>query len=78
LNRRLSIDPGIVVIDAGCESELNLALTAHNLTLTPGELVVEMDDQGDLFVHCLDAGQSETYAQEARQLRRKLLSKIFE
>jgi multicomponent Na+:H+ antiporter subunit E len=78
LNPRLPIDPGIVVIDAGCQSELGTALSAHAMTLTPGELVVEMDDQGLLFVHCLDASKSAQYVAEAQDLRQDLLSKIFE
>lgn len=78
LHPRLPIDPGIVMIDANSQSELGTALSAHALTLTPGELVVEMDDQGLLFVHCLDAGKSAQYVAEAQELRQELLSKIFE
>lgn len=78
LSPQLPIDPGIVAIDTGCESELATALSAHAMTLTPGELVVEMDDQGLLYVHCLEASKSTQYAAEAQSLRRELLSKIFE
>lgn len=78
INPRLPIDPGIVNIDADCKSELATALSAHAVTLTPGELVVEMDDAGHLYVHCLDAGNSAQYAAEAQSLRHQLLSKIFE
>jgi len=74
----LPINPGIIEINAGCQSELNTALTAHNLTLTPGEIVLEMDDQGILFVHCLDTRQSEQYITEIKKLRKELLSNIFE
>lgn len=78
LSSRPKIDPGIVNIDAGCKSELGTALSAHAMTLTPGELVVEMDDNGHLFVHCLNVRNSAQYAAEAQSLRRELLSKIFE
>lgn len=78
LSPQLPIDPGIVAIDTSCESELATALSAHAMTLTPGELVVEMDDQGLLYVHCLEASKSTQYAAEAQSLRRELLSKIFE
>lgn len=78
LHPRLPIDPGIVMIDTGCQSELGTALSAHALTLTPGEMVVEMDDQGRLFVHCLDASNSAQYVADAQELRQELLSKIFE
>lgn len=78
LNPDLPIKPGVVAIETGCQSELGSALSAHAITLTPGELVLGMDDQGILYVHCLDASQSANYAEEAQQLRQELLSKIFE
>jgi multicomponent Na+:H+ antiporter subunit E len=78
LSPRLPINPGIITIEADCQSELNTALTAHNLTLTPGELVIEMDNHGELFVHCLDVNQSERYIRDIRSIRKNLLNKIFE
>jgi multicomponent Na+:H+ antiporter subunit E len=78
LHPDLPIKPGIVAIDAGCQSELGTALSAHAITLTPGELVLGMDDQGILYAHCLDISQSAAYASDAQQLRQELLSKIFE
>jgi len=66
------------MIEADCQSELSTALTAHNLTLTPGELVIEMDNRGELFVHCLDESQSERYIRDVREIRKNLLSKIFD
>lgn len=78
LSPRPKIDPGIANIDASCKSELATALSAHAMTLTPGELVVEMDDDGHLFIHCLNVSNSAQYAAEAQSLRRELLSKIFE
>jgi multicomponent Na+:H+ antiporter subunit E len=78
LNPDLPIEPGIVALDAGCQSELGTALSAHAITLTPGEMVLGMDDQGVLYVHCLDTRQSAAYAVEAQRLRQELLSKIFD
>ncbi len=78
LNPSLPINPGIVDIDAGCQSELSTALSAHAISLTPGELVIEMDDQGHLFTHCLDVTKSKEYGDAARQIRKELLIKIFE
>lgn len=74
----LSINPGIVEIDASCQSELSAALNAHALTLTPGELVVEMDDEGRLFAHSLDTQKTTQLAVQVQELRRDLLSKIFD
>lgn len=72
----LPIQPGIVAIPSGCDSDLATALSAHAITITPGELVVEIDDDGNLYTHELDATQAEQYAFEAQRLRRNLLRRI--
>lgn len=77
LDPKLPINPGIVVIDSGSRSELATALSAHAMTLSPGELVVEMDEQGLMYTHCLDVSKSGAYAAEAQALRRRLLSRMF-
>jgi len=68
LDPALPIKPGIVAIPSECESELDAAFSAHAITLTPGEMVIEMDDAG------VDA---ERYVVEAQNMRRDLLQKIF-
>ena len=78
LSPRLQIDPGIIEIDAGCHSELNTALSAHAISLTPGELVAEMDDKGKLYTHTLNIEQSAPAGANAQRIRRQLLDKIFE
>lgn len=78
LSPNLPINPGISTIDTDCQTELSSALSAHSITLTPGELVVEMDDQGMLYVHCLNVEKTAQYAAMAQQMRRDLLSKIFQ
>lgn len=78
LHPQLPIRPGIFAIETGCQSELGVALSAHAVSLTPGELAVGMDDEGVLYVHCLDVDHSPEYVAEAQTLRRDLLSKIFE
>lgn len=77
LDPALPIQQGIVAIPSECESELGSALSAHAITLTPGELVIEMDEQGVMYTHCLDATKSEQYVAEAQKMRRDLLEKIF-
>jgi len=78
LDPKLPIRPGIVAIDSGCQSELATALSAHAITLTPGEMVVAIDEKGILYTHTLDINRSEEYAEDAQSLRRNLLSKIVE
>jgi multicomponent Na+:H+ antiporter subunit E len=69
---------GIIAIPSGSKSELGTALSAHAITLSPGELVVKMDDEGVMYTHCLDVDKSEVYVAEAQSLRRNLLSDMFE
>lgn len=76
LDPKLPIRPGIVAIDAGCQSELATALSAHAITLTPGEMVVAMDERGIMYIHTLEIDRSDEYAEDAQSLRRNLLSKI--
>jgi multicomponent Na+:H+ antiporter subunit E len=77
LDPRLPIQPGIVAIPSGCQSELATALSAHAISLAPGELVVEIDSNGVMYTHCLDASRAADYVAEAQQMRRDLLQKIF-
>ena len=77
LNPALPIKPGIVAIPTGCESELGTALSAHAISLTPGELVIEMDEQGVMYTSCLDVTTSEKQVAEAQRLREDLLKKII-
>jgi len=77
LDPALPIKQGIVAIPSESESELGMALSAHAITLTPGELVIEMDEQGVMYTNCLDATKSEKYVAEAQKMRMDLLEKIF-
>jgi len=77
LDPKLPIRPGIVAIASGCKSELATALSAHALSITPGELVIGISEDGVLYTHCLDATHSAEYAAQAQAMRRDLLSKIF-
>jgi multisubunit Na+/H+ antiporter MnhE subunit len=77
LNPSLPISPGIIAIPTDCRSELSLALSAHALSVSPGELVIEIDDQGIMYTHVLDASRKSAYVYEAQQIRENLLRKIF-
>lgn len=72
----LPIRPGIVAIPTEVRDDWAVALNAHALTLTPGEMVVEIDEQGVMYTHCLDATHAEEYILEAQELRQKLLKNI--
>jgi multicomponent Na+:H+ antiporter subunit E len=77
LDPALPVKPGIIAIPSGCDSELATALSAHAITLAPGEMVVEIGEGGVMYTHTLDASQAADYVAEAQDLRRELLRKIF-
>ena len=77
LDPALPIKPGIIPIPSGCDSELATALSAHAITLAPGEMVVEIGEDGVMYTHALDATQAAEYVERAQQMRRDLLRKIF-
>lgn len=78
LDPALPIRPGIIAVPSGCTSELAQALSAHALSITPGEVVIGIDDAGTLYTHCLDATHSAEIIADLQALRRNLLSQIFE
>jgi multicomponent Na+:H+ antiporter subunit E len=78
LSPRMPLKTGIIAIPSKSRTDLGTALSAHAITLSPGELVVEMDDQGVMYTHCLDVDKSEVYVAQAQSLRRNLLCDLFE
>jgi multicomponent Na+:H+ antiporter subunit E len=77
LDPALPVKPGIIAIPSDCDSELATALSAHAITLAPGEMVVEIGKDGTMYAHALDATRAVEYVEEAQELRRELLRKIF-
>lgn len=78
LDPNLPLNPGIIAIPSGTQSELGTALSAHSITLSPGEMVVAIDDEGVMYTHCLNVDDSERIVAEAQKLRKNLLSRMFE
>lgn len=77
LSPSMSIRPGIIAIPSQTSSDLATAFSAHAITLTPGELVVEIDAEGVMYTHCLDVPYSAITLAESQERRRLLLEKIF-
>lgn len=48
-----SIEPAVVKVNGGCESDLAMTLFANSITLTPGTVTVEVQ-RGEFLVHALD------------------------
>ncbi len=74
----LPIRPGIIAVKSGMKTELGTALSAHAITITPGEQVIEIGDDGTMYTHCLDAVSSGAGADAAQANRREMLEKIFD
>ena len=77
LDPALPIKPSIVAVPLPCQSELEVALSAHAITLTPGEMVVEMDEEGVMYTNFLDDTDAERYVADAQKIHRDVLQKIF-
>jgi len=48
------INPGIVKISPGLKSDVALTFLANSITLTPGTLSVDTDDEKNLYVHWIN------------------------
>ena len=57
----LPIEPGILKIRTGLKSRMGRLMLANSITLTPGTLTVEVDDEW-LYVHCVTTQELDTEA----------------
>ena len=78
LDPKLPLKSGIVAIPSGCASEVSRALSAHAISLPPGELFIEMDRTGTMFIHTLDVETTLRRAGPSQEMQRELLKRIFE
>ena len=76
LDPDLPIRQGDIAIPTTCETEVAQALSAHAITVTPGEMVVEIDKDGTMYTHVLDATHAEEDAKRAQEMREEMLEKI--
>ena len=76
LDPNLPINQGDIAIPTTCKSEAALALSAHAITVTPGEMVIEIGEDGDMYTHVLDATQAEEDIIRAQRMREQMLGKI--
>jgi multicomponent Na+:H+ antiporter subunit E len=78
LHPKMPIKSGIVAIPAGCKSEFGRAISAHAISLPPGELFVEMDENGTMYIHSLDVYLTRKQAEAAQKIQGDLLKRIFD
>ncbi len=78
-SRDMRLKPGIIAVPIQDPEKRPIiaALSSDIVTLTPGELVVEIEDNSVMYVHCLDIekAEAEAVAEQARRL--KLLQRIL-
>jgi multicomponent Na+:H+ antiporter subunit E len=73
LDPKLPLKPGIVAVPTQDEEqdEIIAALSAHAITITPGQLAVGFDGAKTMYIHCLDIESAATAEQEqAARLKR--------
>lgn len=53
LHPRMPLDPRLIRFRVGLENRLSQVVLAHSITLTPGTVTVDLDDEGTYLVHVL-------------------------
>lgn len=79
LSPNMRLKPGIIAVSTQ-DTERDpviLALSADYISLTPGELVVEVEDNHLMYVHCLDVEASAAIAEKAQAQRLRLLKRVM-
>jgi multicomponent Na+:H+ antiporter subunit E len=73
LSKKIPISPGIVGVHCGKHSDIISGLSAHAMTITPGEMVIAMDENDVIYVHVLNSdGADERLIKTLRRHRRML------
>ena len=70
--------PGIVAIPIQFQGPIDAFLLVSHVTLTPGSLVVDIDEErGLLFLHAVDARDPEAIRRHVQELHRQQLRRIY-
>jgi multicomponent Na+:H+ antiporter subunit E len=77
LTRDMHVAQGIIKLETYSDKSIDSALSAHAITLTPGELVLEIDEDGAMFTHCLNAPEAQVTQPKAQQERQRLLNTMY-
>ncbi|MCC7207621.1 MAG: Na+/H+ antiporter subunit E [Anaerolineae bacterium] len=79
LSPDMALKPGIIAVSTQDEerSPLIVALSAAYIGLTPGELIVETEDDHLMYIHCLDAPRAAAAEGDAQARRLVLLRRIL-
>lgn len=79
LRPNLQLRTGIVALPTGDRSKDQqlAALSAHGINMAPGQLVIDFDDNGNLYVHCLDLESARATLESDQARRLQLLHRIL-
>ncbi|MBU1997885.1 MAG: Na+/H+ antiporter subunit E [Candidatus Omnitrophota bacterium] len=81
MNPRLPINPGIVKVKTTLKSDTGLTFLANSITLTPGTLCVDIDEEkGYLYIHWIDVRSQDINKATELIVKRfeKVLKRVFE
>lgn len=78
LDPDLPMNPGIIAVPTQDETQSDFiaAFSAHGITITPGELVVDFEGSHTMYVHCLDVEASGQSIHAGQTKRLALLRRI--
>jgi len=74
------VRPGIIAVPIGDETNDDIigGASAHSITITPGEMVVDYDKEGKvMYVHCVDVEQSGKTLEPAQTYRLAYFKRIL-
>jgi len=77
LNPKLPINPGFVKVKSEIDSKLGKLILANSITLTPGTISVDADDEG-IFVHWINVkGDEKEYSEKVSGKFERILRKVI-
>ena len=80
LHPKMPIRPGIVKIKTNLKTDSGITALANSITLTPGTLVVDVTDDGYLYIHWINV-TAEDVEQATKQIAERFewfIQRIFE
>ena len=81
IHPKLPIKPGIIKIHSELKKDVSLTMLANSITLTPGTLTVDIDEQEkNLYIHRIDV-TSQDVTENTRQIGARfepILAEVFE
>jgi multisubunit Na+/H+ antiporter MnhE subunit len=78
LSPDMHLKSGVIAVNTldSEKDEVIAALSADAITLTPGELVIEIEDNSIMYVHTMDVEETAAKAEDAQRRRLHLLQRI--